>query len=298
MDTMNFFVNVISSLPYVVLVLILVPTLGFVLMNRVMTRGINLREALFEHDNPVAGFEFGGQLLLLLYAGFCAVMGPTVGSFATDLMVATGWVAGSMVVIAVVRYILGTFVKSHNGSNEDLNHEIFVQRNWAAACYSLALSIGVVSGLTEENMFGATPLRDLVIAATVLVLGLSIGWLFRFTHLRGGNAFHALFTSDNPAAGVSLLGFAIASNVIFVKVAHIVRITENSLITTAGCVLLYSVILLGLNALCRIALEYGLRLMLKIDISDETFIQKNTGAGFIDAAVTVGAALLITGTIA
>jgi len=253
---------------------------------------------LFEHDNPVAGFEFGGQLLLLLYAGFCAVMGPSVGSFATDIMVATGWVAGSMVLIAVVRYVLGTFVKNHNSGGEDLNHEIFVQRNWAAACYSLALSIGVVSGLTEENMFGATPLRDLVIATTLIILGLSIGWLFRFTHLRGRNAFQTMFTHDNPAAGVSLLGFAVASNIIFVKAAHIVRLTESSLIATIGYILLYSLVLLGLNALCRIGLEYGLHRMLKVDISNETFAQANIGAGFVDAAVTVGAALLITGTIA
>ena len=42
----HFFENVIGSIPYIGLVLILVPTLGFVLMNKVMTRGINLREAL------------------------------------------------------------------------------------------------------------------------------------------------------------------------------------------------------------------------------------------------------------
>ncbi|HBP00012.1 MAG: hypothetical protein UU48_C0004G0021 [Candidatus Uhrbacteria bacterium GW2011_GWF2_41_16] len=296
LNVLTFFVDLFSSIPYILLVLILVPTIGFLLIDKVMTSGINMRAALFEQDNPVAGFEFGGQILLLIYAGFCAIMGPTVGSFGTDFLVAGGWIIGSMVTITVVRGILGYMVKTHNGGN-DLNHEIFVQRNWAAGCYSLALTIGIVSGLTEEDMFGSAPLRDLAIAATVLGFGLSVGWLFRITHLHGRSAFHAMFTEDNSAAGVSLLGFAVAANIIFAKAADLVRLMENGIGMTIGCVIFYSFFLLALMSLLRTGMEYGLRLTLKVDITDETFAQKNVGAGFIDASVTIGVALLLTGAI-
>ena len=56
LNVLTFFVDLFSSIPYILLVLILVPTIGFLLIDKVMTSGINMRAALFEQDNPVAGF--------------------------------------------------------------------------------------------------------------------------------------------------------------------------------------------------------------------------------------------------
>lgn len=278
---------------YVGLAVLLVSTLGFRMITHVMMRGVNVREALFDHDNPVAGLEVGGMLCMLLYLGHAMIVGESVGSFLQDLVATAIAIVAAMVLMAIVRFTLGVAIKAHNGL--DLNHEIFEQKNWAAACSSLALSMGVVNGITEENILGETPLRDLVLAATVMAMGLSVVWLYSLTHLKGRGFAATFYTDDNPAAGVSLLGFALAANIVFYQVVTMVKAFDGPIDELVGWTVGYSAALLGLLVLCRVLIERAWRTATKVDVPDEILGQKNVGAGFIEALISVGLAAVVTG---
>ncbi len=283
------------DLPYVILALALVGTVGFWVVDRIMTRGIDLTHALFTDDNPVAGLEFGGIIFILLFLGFAAIVGPSTGSATSDMLAATGAIVVSLLLFAVMRSVLSGFVKSHNGGH-DLNDEIFRQRNPAAALVSLSLMMCVANGITEENVLGIAPWRDFAIALTVLVLGLHSVILYRFTHLSGQNFMKVMFTDDNSAAGLSLFGFVLSSNIILYAVAKMVRTYALPTPQTLG-------LLCAVAAMVILALVVVRWVMLKLfqvrfvslsyEVNHPT--QKNLGAGFIDCLATLGITFILVG---
>jgi hypothetical protein len=282
------------DLVYLVLATVLSVFVGLPAIRFMVGKDIRLGHALFGDDNPVAGFEVAGMLLLIFYQTHCMLQGDVVGStLGSDLLATTVGIVASVALMTLVRAALSTFVRIHT-RGQDLNHEIFVQRNWAAACMSLALCIGVVNGITEEDVFGPNPLRDGAIALTIVVLGLGVTQVYRFTHMRGAHFMGTFFTHDNPAAGVSLLGFAVAANIVSFTAASVVKKMSVDILTSVLYTGAYSTGLLILLVVLRYGVEVILKRAWRHDIPDEIFVQKNLGAAFIDAAIVVGGALVVT----
>ncbi len=279
--------------PYLLVAIALVIAVGFPIMNKVLTPGINLRDALFEKDNPVAGLETAGFLLALLYVAYSAITGPSLASFAHDVGAAAVAVVVSIVLVIIARTILSGVVKSFN-KGLDLNDEIFNQKNYAAAAVSIALMMGIVNGMTEENTLGSTPVLDAVIAGTILLSSMCVLVLYRFTHMRGASFMKEFFADDNPAAGVSLIGFAFACNYLLASLAETVRGVENiDMLITVVSIGGFGLVLILVLALIRGLLVLAINLMQKTSMHDEIFEQNNVGAAFMDAALTVGSAILL-----
>jgi len=293
-EILQMFVSLGLDLAYLLLaatmsVLVLLPMIRFAI-----GKNVRLGDVLFVRDNPVAGLEIGGMLLLVFYQSRCMLQGDAVGNaFASDMIATVIGIAASVAVMAVARAALGRFVHGHN-KGQDLNHEIFEQRNWAAACVSLALCVGVVNGITEEDVLGMTPMRDGAIALTVLALGLGATQLYRITHMRGAHFMRTFFSDDNPAAGVSLLGFAVAANMVTHAAAGVAKAGSWNAAPAVLVTIGYATCMLGLLVLIRYGVEVTLKRVWGHDIADEIFSQKNVGAGFIDAAVMIGSALIVT----
>lgn len=282
------------DLVYLVLATVLSVFVALPAIRFMVGKDIRLGHALFEDDNPVAGFEVAGMVALVFYQSHCMLQGDAVGStLGSDLLATSIGIVASVAVMTLVRAALGHFVRGHN-RGLDLNNEIFAQRNWAAACMSLALSIGVVNGITEEDVFGAAPLRDGAIALTVLALGLGVVQVYRFSHMRGAHFMRTFFTEDNPAAGVSLLGFAIAANIVSFTAASVVKKMSEDILLSVVYTGAYATALLALLVVLRYGVEVVLNRVWRHDIPDEIFVQKNLGAAFIDAAIVIGGALVVT----
>ena len=171
-----------KELPFLLLAIIGVMAIGFPIADKVMTRGSSLAKALFEDDNPAAGLEIGGILLALLFVSYSAISGEALGSFTEDVTTTGLAIILSIVAISIGREVLGVIVKAFNGG-KDLNDEIFNQRNYAAAAVSLAITMAVVNGITEEDTLGATPMRDGLIAFIVMDCGLLAILIYKLTHL-------------------------------------------------------------------------------------------------------------------
>ncbi len=294
MDT-AYFLSLAEGLPYL-LVAVVLALLGLPVADKVMTRGIDLKKALFEDDNPVAGLEIGAVFLAILYVSYNAITGPSLDSLGMDVGAAAIAALASILLLVVFRFVLGVLVRSHN-KGQDLNHEIFQQRNWAAACVSIVLMMGIVNGMTEENSLGPDPLRDGALALLVMLLG-SVGAVFsyRFSHLKGTSFMKEMFSDDNPAAGVSLLGHAFALNAILYALCQEARAEAPLLGAAALFVAAGWLVLVVLLALIRALVFATVGLILgKKGLWDELFEQNNVGVGFIDAATSIGVAFLLLG---
>lgn len=286
------------DLAYLLLATVMSVFVGLPAIRLMVGKDIKLGDELFEKDNPVAGFEVAGMLALVFYQTHCMLQGEAAGdTLGTDLAATAIGIVLSVAVMSAVRAALGRFVHGHN-RGQDLNHEIFAQRNWAAACMSLALSIGVVNGITEENVFGPAPVRDGALALTVLCLGLGVVQAYRFTHMRGAHFMRTFFSDDNPAAGVSLLGFAAAANIVSYTAVTIVKAMPWGILPSVAFTVGYATGMLALLVALRYGVESVLKRAWRHDIPDEIFAQKNVGAGFIDAAIMIGGALVVTVSVA
>ena len=297
MELMTELMNVlVGELPFLLLAIFAVMAIGFPVADKLMTRGTSLSKALFEDDNPAAGLEVGGIFLALLFVSYNAISGEAMESLSQDVMTTAVAIVLSIVLIAVAREVLGVIVKGFNGG-KDLNDEIFNQRNMAAAAVSLSITMAVVNGLTEENSFGETPVRDGLIALAVTGCGLISILLYKLTHLRGASFLQEFFADDNPAAGISLLGFAFAANFLVLGVTDVVgggELDTGSAIMVLMGTSIAMIIILGV---LRTLLTFGINKMLSTNLQDELFEQNNVGAGFIDAGMTIGCALLLASAI-
>lgn len=282
------------SLPYLLLVLVTVPTLGWWLVDKVMTRGYSLKEELFTRDNKVAGMVLGGIVLCLFYIGLSAVLGESASTFQKDILAALLSLVVTAALMAGVYELLGGVVKRYNGG-KDLNNEIFEQRNWAAGAMVIALLMGLVNGMTQEDFLGPYPITDLLLALVMAFLGLAVVWVYQFAYGLKGSFLKEFFTDDNSAAGVSLIGFAIGANQILGTVVAEVREAELSLIPSILMLCIGASIFISVLALTRILVEWVFSQFLGIPINDEIFSDNNVGSGFFDAAIVIGSSLVITG---
>jgi hypothetical protein len=120
--------------------------------------------------------------------------------------------------------------------------------------------------------------------------------LYRFTHMGGASFLSEFFKDDNPAAGVSLLGFAFACNYMFVHVANMVRAEGLELLPTIGLLAGVSLALILLLGILRSLFIFMVNVTQSTNMRDEMFEQNNVGAAFIDAGITVGSAVLLVAT--
>ena len=284
--------DLLGELPFLLLAIIAVLAIGFPIADKVMTRGSSLAKTLFQDDNPAAGLEIGGILLALLFVSYSAISGESMGTLTQDITTTGLAILVSIVAITIAREILGALVQAFNGG-KNLNDEIFNQQNMAGAAVSLAMTMAVVNGITEEDMLGEMPLHDGMIALTVMGAGLLAIILYKFTHLRGASFLEEFFADDNPAAGVSLLGFAFAMNLLVSHVTDTVR--DADMATMDACIgLLTTALALMISlAILRVLVMVGINKMLSANLHDELFEQNNLGAGFIDAGLTLGCAFLL-----
>jgi hypothetical protein len=280
---------------YLVIAFIIALIVGIPIYDKFMTRGVSLNKALFEEDNPVAGLEVGGIMLAFLYIAYNATAGEPHSNVGVDILAALLAFFVSVILLLTVRGILSSVVKKNN-DGKDLNDEIFNQRNPAAAAVSLSLVMCIAVGISKEDFLGETPLEDGLFALTTLTASMLSVFIYRFSHLRGKPFLAEFFHNDNPAAGISLLAYSFGACFIAFHVCDLVVPYNMVLINSIGTIVGFSIGGLFLLMILRHLFLLLLGIITKSDIHDEIYNQKNVGAGFIDAGITVGISLLLMGT--
>ena len=283
--------NILESLAYIVLFLVFIPFF-FILYQKVLTPGIDLRDAFFEKDNVPAGIEFSIMFLAVSYLILNMITGPNTAPLMTDLWHVAVEILVVLLLFSIGRVIFGWFIESFNPYKEqegvNLNNEIYVQKNYAATLSSLAWIIAIANGISFMDLFGEHLLSSLGTVAFIIIMNIiAMFWGYKYLMLHGGYAFKELFIDDNPAVGVSFLGFCIAFNIALSTACSEfgAGLTLEIAVETGGYLLL-TLVTAGFAML--VVSGFFMKTVLKKSLFAEITEDNNVGAAFMQATILIG----------
>ena len=114
----------------------------------VLTRNHSIREAIFgRRPNPAVALDVFGGLMAMGLLNYMVIGGPTLSSFWLDLEATGLSLLGTLFLLAVLRLLIGGFLRLWFGKQRDaqgqiitINNELFGQRNLATGLFSTAVS--------------------------------------------------------------------------------------------------------------------------------------------------------------
>lgn len=273
-------------------VILLSLLMGWVLYGAFVTRKIQLRDALFEKDNLAAWIEFIGAFIFpVFYLAADAVSGSASENIFIDLGVCLVYVIAYVVLMTVLRLSSGLVVKLIGAEDEagkvNLNNEIYNQKNVSAALFSVSLSIIFASIISQFEVIPAYIFPSVVKMLDVLIYSLLAIIFYLLFVRRTTTLFKEIFIDNNPAAGISLVGFVFAVEMLLIN-----SVTYNpeynyldSAIVGGICLVIFGVINLIIKAIFS--------KILKMNMMQEIYEQNNIGAAIGQMAVYIGIANML-----
>lgn len=261
--------------------------LSWLLYDKILTRGINLRDALFEKDNFAAWLEFIGAFILpVFFLSAWGIEGEIGKDYLTDWLVSAGYAIFYVICFLVLRLFSGTIVKALGGMDKvELNIEVFQQKNAAASLFSITLSIVF---MTIVQFFDYSNIVDSLFKMCMVTIFSLFAFLLYHVFLgKRSTIFKEVFIDNNAAAGASFLGFILAIEYLMansVKLQTVFQIGELALM---------SAVLLVIFFLLVCSFRWIFVKILKIDLFSEVYEQNNVGAACGEAGLYVGIAMLI-----
>lgn len=222
MDYMKFVYFFVNDLLFSFTIVLLTFTISWILYDVIVLRKINLRKSLFENNNMAGWIEFIGAFIFpTLFLASKAIEGSASSNIITDLLISSLYVTVYIVLLTLLRLVSNLIVRFI--SPEDiqgkinLNNEIYIQNNIAAALFSTALSIVFVSMIRFLNFGYGEVYISLLKVSNIIVFTL-LAFLVYCMFLRYKTSIlKELFGDNNIAAGVDLLGFIFAIEIILVN---------------------------------------------------------------------------------
>lgn len=266
--------------------------LGYLLYSRIVLRGINLKDALFEKDNFSAWIEFVGAFVFpVLFLSSKAAEGAADSNIWLDLANCAIYAAAYVVVFTLLRYLSGVIIGSLGRSDEhgriNTNNEVYVQHNTAASLFSVSLSIIFVSAIRFLNLAEGYVEASVYRILMVLVFTLAALIVYCLLLRRKTTLFKEIFLDNNPAAGLNLAGFVFAVEILLTNAAALQ--VDFDLPALAAL----SAVWLVLLAVLSILFKYILTRLIRIDIWNEVYEQNNIGAALGQCALYTGIALVL-----
>ena len=275
----------------------------------VITRNHSIREAIFgRQPNTAVALDVFGGLMAIGLLNYMVISGPALSSFILDLEATSLSLLGTLLLLAVLRLLIGGFLRLWFGNRRDahgqiitINNELFSQRNLATGLFSTALYLILVSGLIQEDLLNITGNR---LAATynmlgVWLLGLIIVLLHSWLYLGFGpkqHILHECFHENNPAAPISLLGLLGGILILnhrlidpFIAGEHMFSSWEH-----------WGFLLLGVVAVfaMRFVLYLVILVFLGVSIRKELLVKRNQAWGILDGGLIFSLCLILNALIA
>lgn len=266
--------------------------LGWVLYDRVILRKTDLREALFDKDNFAAWVEFIGAFIFpALYLAAKAVSGSVSDNIWVDFLVSGAYAVSYVVIFAILRLFSGKIVKfigaEDSDGKVDLNKEIYVQKNVAAALFSIALSVVFANIVAFLDVLPQYFLVSVLKMLEIFVLTMLAVIVYFVILRRKTTLFKELFVDNNIAAGVHFAGFIFAVQTILSNIFTYGNEFDFKL------VFVMSLAALALFGAISIVLKTTFCKLVKIDLYKEIFEENNKGAALGQIALYIGVANII-----
>jgi uncharacterized membrane protein YjfL (UPF0719 family) len=292
MDSVVYFKFLGNSLLFTSVITLIGFISGWILYSRIVLRGINLRDSLFEKDNLAAWLEFIGAFIFpAIYLSAKAVEGSASESLWLDLVICIAYALAYIVLFTLLRLISGLLVSVINANDENgkinLNKEIYEQKNVAAALFSITLSYVFTNIARYLDVMPDYILASLLRMLIVLVFMLAVLLIYSIVLRRKTTLYKEIFIDNNPAAGIGFLGFVYASGLILNEV--IAANPEFDFLPIA----LTAFIGLIVFAVVVVVFKYIFAKLVKVDLWKEVYEQNNIGAAFGLAGLYAGVAFII-----
>ncbi len=293
LDYLSFF---LKDLSFSFIILTVGFILGWMIYNNIILRDVSLKEALFTKDNLAVWIEFIGAFVFpVLYLAGHGIRGAASDNIFVDLAVCLGYTIFYIAVLTILRLCSKFIVNLINASDSHgkicLNKEICEQKNVGAALFSVSLSVifvNIIRVLDIISIINGNGLEILLKALMFLVLVLLALVCYNIVLRRRTTLFKELFIDNNAAAGIGLLGFVFAVQLIISEVMNFYGM-DFDLLTVAG-VIAVSLIIFGiLSVLFKLIFTS----LVKVDIWKEIYEQDNVGAAIGQVALYVGIAAII-----
>jgi len=266
---------------------------GWFMYDRVLTKGISLRDALFEHDAIAPWTEFMGSFVfpvLFLASRILSQQSPWL------LLQDTLSVISSMVlyiaIFSLLRMVVNAVIlkysrieKGRYGEIVTLNDEIFQQNNFSASMFSVAMTTVIINLSLQFEFTPVTMLDSMYRFIAVLLASFIAIALYQRFLPHGTGLFQEIFIKNNPACGISFAGYILSWQILLHK-------AFTTPITLYGSLAAAAISLLLLHFLASTAKRTA-NILLKVDFKDELFTQKNIGAALGDLGLHVGLSMLI-----
>ena len=278
--------------------------LWWFIYERVLTREHSTRDAVFGYQpNQAVAFDVFGGFLAMGILNYSIISGPALESFWLDLEATVLTLLGTIALLALLRWIIGEFLRLWFGKQRDahgdiitINNELFKQRNLATGIFSTALYLILVAGLLEEDFLNIT---GNYLAATfnmlgVWLLGMAVillhSWLFLGLGGRH-NILHECFHENNPSAATSLLGLLGGMLILNNRLLDSLDAGEHMFnqLEHWGLLLLGVVSVFALKGILHIFL----RGLLGVSIREEMLVKRNPAWGILDGGLIFGLLLIL-----
>jgi hypothetical protein len=292
MDYSSFLVFMGNNFLYSFVIIIVSFVLGWLLYNHIVIRGICLKDALFEKDNLAAWVEFIGAFVLpVLYLAAKSIEGSVDENILTDLGTCTLYLIAYILILTCLRLlsnlIVGYMADSDKEGRIRLNNEIYGQKNIAAALFSTALSVAFVNLIRFIDVMPEFFYASLLKASSILIFTLLALIAYSLILKHKTSLFKEIFVDNNIAAGVALLGYVFAVEMILSNAVLLQREFNFPEL------LLFSLVSMVLFGVLSILFKWLFAKLVRVDIGKEVYEQDNVGAAIGQVALYIGIANVI-----
>jgi hypothetical protein len=222
--------ELLYSLGYVAVAFVTIYISGWLIYDKIATRGYSLSEAIFKQRNLAAGLEISAFLFVQVLIAVNALSGASVTKmldsgamvvdYSRDLEASAVTILFSNLTFFVFRWIASSVIRrlykgkiDNQGDAVDFNNEIFKQQNMGAAFFSISYLLIMYFMIFQEDFLGmAGYLRESYFnMGAVFITGLIVYWLHKVLFLQSGHTtLDELFLDNNSGVGMSLCGFMFA----------------------------------------------------------------------------------------
>jgi len=254
--------------------------------------GYNLDHELTEKDNKAVAVSFAGYVFALCLVFHGVLISPSgLNVYETgwlgwinDLINTFLWCGIGMVLLLLSRVVNDRFILPKFSNKKELIQDENVGLGAVQAGSYIATALVIRASLSGDEVgnFGEELLLSLVLFVVSQILLILCSFVYQW-----GTTFdiHAELESDNPAAGAALGGNLVGFGILL---AFYVRSDVGLLgLFLWGCV---SAIVL---AVARKLVDWLMLPYAKVD--EEISVDRNWGAGLIEAVVAIGVALVLVG---
>lgn len=288
MNIYSIFIEIGMVFLYLFICILTTGILGCFLYKVLFLKNMSLKGQLFQKDSLAVWLEFiGGFLAPVLYL-ILIVISPN-GKFVyqgnvRDLVVAIIYISIYIVTFCIFRYIAEAVIKLTTKIKFKepyiLSKEIFIENNTAASFISISSSIIAVGMLIQENVMFENIFSNIIRIIIVLLLNIGLASLYTsFVFPKNKSLLKDIFIEHNISTGILLLANIITINIIIASSINFTKQLGWTILNISGIIdLILFVFFIYLFMMVFVTItKKVLHLLLKVDIEDEIFNQKNIG---------------------